>query len=705
VTRYEVLAQPNVLAFAQLWTASGIAWEVRQMVIAGCSEHVDGKHHFLINWAKHIVGGAREYWSDRFNRYDFPAMLTTLLATALFDKDAYEQSVTVRLLASAGAFFLWMRQQRILLIFSRVGPYVFMVFAMMEDVLRYLVILLIFPVAFAAALVRLFQPPSSTTDNNLEWLPQDSQPLWDDCSAHFQSFPNALVFLIEQAITGDNFFACARHSTWPVMTWIIAFLYVTFAGLLLLNMLIAMMAQSFDQGSNAKSMNYIFLRSQMNFTAAKQPLAPPPFFLLTIPCEFIVRPALAFLNEFVCTIFHAEASPRLECIPPFIGWEQQEAPENPGDECSGVEIASWRLGAALRERLEQEVKAEERQVPEQQQQQPSDGTPSGPLAAKGRLPVIHFSETEFNAFKIGGLRRDSYIKVELPEAMSSMGAKQIAYFRPDFCCGLSPPPVVWKEVGAPTGGGTAVDSKKFSVALRKKVEVATQRKATQRKVQFSVTELQSLGVGPGQIKWNSYVELVGLKNADEVVYFQVEIGDMELEHASVDKQNCDVKRLRTYIEEFDDEDAQKDRRHDFVRRDTSNAIQAVEQVKRQLANVEDKLREIKPDGTEAQNLAKYERRLQHVPDVSEQILGLKKWMDSSFSSIQEQLKEMDERHHERRAGSGTMPPERPPSIGDGQGHHRMPSTSSHLHRTSSYSPHEYAHGLQRVGRGGSLISS
>ena len=59
VTRYEVLAQPNVLAFAQLWTASGIAWEVRQMVIAGCSEHVDGKHHFLINWAKHIVGGAR----------------------------------------------------------------------------------------------------------------------------------------------------------------------------------------------------------------------------------------------------------------------------------------------------------------------------------------------------------------------------------------------------------------------------------------------------------------------------------------------------------------------------------------------------------------------------------------------------------------------------------------------------------------------
>ena len=62
------------------------------------------------------------------------------------------------------------------------------------------------------------------------------------CIDSFESFPNAIVFLFENALTGDNFFECAHRSKLPFTMWLVAFVYLTIAGLLLLNMLIAMSA-------------------------------------------------------------------------------------------------------------------------------------------------------------------------------------------------------------------------------------------------------------------------------------------------------------------------------------------------------------------------------------------------------------------------------------------------------------------------------
>lgn len=62
----------------------------------------------------------------------------------------------------------------------------------------------------------------------------------DACLNSFESFPNAVLFLVENALTGGDFFECARNSDMPIFMWIIAFMYLTIGGLLLLNMLIAM---------------------------------------------------------------------------------------------------------------------------------------------------------------------------------------------------------------------------------------------------------------------------------------------------------------------------------------------------------------------------------------------------------------------------------------------------------------------------------
>ena len=52
--------------------------------------------------------------------------------------------------------------------------------------------------------------------------------------------------------------------------------------LLLLNMLIAMMAKTFDHVWESSETNFQFLFTQMVFSAKAQPTAPPPLYLLII---------------------------------------------------------------------------------------------------------------------------------------------------------------------------------------------------------------------------------------------------------------------------------------------------------------------------------------------------------------------------------------------------------------------------------------
>ncbi len=154
-----------------------------------------------------VSGGLSEWWSERFNRFDLPAMLFGLLSIMYMHGDGLQaihdssaSSSAARSLRAFAAFFMWMRMQRVLLVFSRFGPGVFSVFVMLEDVITYLVLLLIFPIAFAALLVQLLEPPSSSSSLNTQWLPvyEMHDP---DCADHFQGFPNAFIFLLEQAMS------------------------------------------------------------------------------------------------------------------------------------------------------------------------------------------------------------------------------------------------------------------------------------------------------------------------------------------------------------------------------------------------------------------------------------------------------------------------------------------------------------------------
>ena len=66
-------------------------------------------------------------------------------------------------------------------------------------------------------------------------------------------FVSTLQTLVEGALTGNDFFECARDSTKsPLAAWAISLVFVTLTSVLLLNMLIAMCAAQSKLPSNRK---------------------------------------------------------------------------------------------------------------------------------------------------------------------------------------------------------------------------------------------------------------------------------------------------------------------------------------------------------------------------------------------------------------------------------------------------------------------
>ena len=82
-----------------------------------------------------------------------------------------------------------------------------------------------------------------------------------------------------------------------------------------------MMAKSYDNGAEVKALNYNFLKAQLVVMAAKQPPAPPPFYLLSIPFDFILRPVLYY---FGCERGYDHTV--LRCLQPTVKFEKIDTP-------------------------------------------------------------------------------------------------------------------------------------------------------------------------------------------------------------------------------------------------------------------------------------------------------------------------------------------------------------------------------------------
>ena len=258
-----------------LWASATLLWEVRQCL-------------------KEMSFAA--YWSERTNRIDLPAAVTLLVALYFMHVDLQQTgygtrgdilwSAHTRSVRAIAVMLCWARTPRFFLLSTRRGPLVLMIFKMMDDVVSYLFILLSVLLAFAGAFLVLFEPDAPIASWPFN-LPGGLD--FSDCSPdRFNGYATTLQFLAEKALSGESFFDCSKLSDVSEAAWLLTLLFYFFTGLLLLNMLIAMMAKTFDNISEASAINFNMLLAQTTMSIDEQPPAAPPLNLLTIPYDILI---------------------------------------------------------------------------------------------------------------------------------------------------------------------------------------------------------------------------------------------------------------------------------------------------------------------------------------------------------------------------------------------------------------------------------
>jgi hypothetical protein len=190
-------------------------------------------------WLTRVYDRLAAYWGDNINRVDATGLivsLVALIAAVTVSEDSVFSVHAATSVRAAAVFLLWFRFIRVLLHSPMFIPYVMMFFAMISgDLIRFMVLLLFVLVPFTASWTVLLESSHSMV----------AQQFSDGCANELGGVDigSTLVRLLEGALTGNDFFDCARDSTnSPISAWVISFLYVMLTTVLLLNMLIAMCA-------------------------------------------------------------------------------------------------------------------------------------------------------------------------------------------------------------------------------------------------------------------------------------------------------------------------------------------------------------------------------------------------------------------------------------------------------------------------------
>jgi len=210
--------------------------------------------------------------------------IATLISALALDGGAsrgLEQPHAVtRNLRAFAALFLWVRLLRVFLVFPRYGPYVLMIFTMSDDVMKFLIVFAANVLAFSAAFFALYEP--APADRTLHWLDMSTSEV---CTEQMHSYLKTILFLFENSLSGGDleFFYCIRNSESNGSGWILALLFHIIAVILLLNMLIAMMAKSFDNVSESSVPNYLFLKAQLVYSTQAMADVPPVLYALSLP--------------------------------------------------------------------------------------------------------------------------------------------------------------------------------------------------------------------------------------------------------------------------------------------------------------------------------------------------------------------------------------------------------------------------------------
>ena len=188
-------------------------------------------------------------------------------------------------LLGGGTAMLWLSQGlRLYLRDSLLGPLVSMMIRMVRDVSRWLLLLLPVLVAFATWLFMMFVSADGGERAFDDTATADECAVFADADMSLRSITLALA---EIPLGGDSHLSCLHASAFYVTApgVMLAFLLATM--ILMLNMLIAMMAKSFDSVWEQQALNYQHLNAQLVLEYEARAAPPTPLTLLSLPYRLL----------------------------------------------------------------------------------------------------------------------------------------------------------------------------------------------------------------------------------------------------------------------------------------------------------------------------------------------------------------------------------------------------------------------------------
>jgi len=189
-------------------------------------------------------------------------------------------------LIATSVYFGWWRLLRVLSWSQRLGPFILMFLVMFDDILLWIGPLVVLLLSTASAQYVMHASAAS--------LPYRYTLLCGPPTTPFGHFATALARITQGALTSDPDFDCMSfhfEMNEPdfAFVWIFQILFAVIVGLLLVNMLIAKMAKTFDAIWENQGLNHQYMRARTVLTWDEAPLVCSPFTVFSWPLLVIAK--------------------------------------------------------------------------------------------------------------------------------------------------------------------------------------------------------------------------------------------------------------------------------------------------------------------------------------------------------------------------------------------------------------------------------
>ena len=271
-------------------------------------------------------GQLRRYLTDAFNVLDM--LLVLLLGSLLITRQAHVADRTSVLAAyelpcqALLALVAWLRLLQVLFIFSTSGPLLLMAIRMLEDLWQFLMLASIVVIAFACAFYVLLAHEATAAamaarTHAIEVGAAGVDGMAGSVAAAAAteaqspmgdlSIKKVLALLVESTMKGEPDHIMVQSETASSFSWTIMFLFGIVVVLLLLNLLIARFAKTFDMVHENVDANFKVAFARIVVEGRKKELLPPPLNLLSelisTVYDFMQRRGTVYHS--VCGCYHS----------------------------------------------------------------------------------------------------------------------------------------------------------------------------------------------------------------------------------------------------------------------------------------------------------------------------------------------------------------------------------------------------------------